>query len=115
MLVILQPNGIGCAGFYWKEEYVALLEKRAREADSGSHGDGVESSLKKVAGFWGDGDPKMGDTLVAALKEIEQVKQDRDMVAIVKDLVNLGKATCVLLLCILFVLLLSLFVELVKR
>jgi hypothetical protein len=55
---------------YWKEEYVALLEKRAREADSGSHGDGVESSLKKVASFGGDGDPKIGDTLAASLKEI---------------------------------------------
>lgn len=88
------------------------MGKRAREADSGSHGDGVDSRLKNVASFGGGADPKMGDTLATALNQIEQLKH-RDLVAIVKDLVNLAKAMCVMSLCILFVLLL--FVELVKR
>ena len=50
------------------------MEKRARETDSGSHGDGVNSRSKNVAGFGGGADPKMGDTLATALNEIEQLK-----------------------------------------
>ena len=103
----LQPNGIGCPFFYWKDEYVAYLEQLRREGklvdDSVNVKDtGVDSNINKAAILDTGGDSNIKDSIAGALTEI-------------KKLVGLCKVACLLLLCILFVLLLLLCAILVKN
>jgi len=92
----LQPNGIGCPFFYWKDEYVAYLEQLRREGklvdDSVNVrlGDGADSNINKAAMLDTGGDSNIKDSIAGALTEI-------------KKLVGLCKVACLLLLCILFV------------
>jgi len=103
----LQPNGIGCPFFYWKDEYVAYLEQLRREGklvdDSVNVKDtGADSNINKAAMLDTGGDSNIKDSIASALTEI-------------KKLVGLCKVACLLLLCILFVLLLLLCAILVKN
>jgi len=104
----LQPNGIECPFFYWKDEYVAYLEQLRREGklvdDSVNVrlGDGADSNINKAAMLDTGGDSNIKDSIAGALTEI-------------KKPVGLCKVACLLLLCILFVLLLLLCAILVKN
>ena len=103
----LQPNGIGCPFFYWKDEYVAYLEQLRREGklvdDSVNVKDnGADSNINKAAMLDTGGDSNIKDSIAGALTKI-------------KKLVGLCKVACLLLLCILFVLLLLLCAILVKN
>jgi hypothetical protein len=117
----LQPNGIGCTFFYWKDEYIAYLEQQRREGklvdDSVNVrlGDGVDSNINKATVVDIGGDSNIKDSIVGALTKIKKLKKDRAIEAILKDLVGLCKVACPLLLCILFVLLLLLCAILIKN
>ena len=110
----LQPNGIGCPFFYWKDEYVAYLEQLRREGklvdDSVNVKDtGADSNINKAAMLDTGGDSNIKDSIAGALTEIKK------LVGLCKVLVGLCKVACLLLLCILFVLLLLLCAILVKN
>jgi hypothetical protein len=77
----LQPNGIGCPFFYWKDEYVAYLEQQRREGklvdDSVNVrlGDGVDSNINKAAMVDIGGDSNIKDSIAGALTKIKKAEE----------------------------------------
>ena len=75
----LQPNGIGCPFFYWKDEYVAYLKQLRREGklvdDSVNVrlGDGADSNISKAAMLDTSGDSNIKDSIAGALTEIKKL------------------------------------------
>ncbi|CAL5016347.1 unnamed protein product [Urochloa decumbens] len=95
-----KQDGTGCPFWYWEEDY---LDKLARMRACKETGAGSENRVRRtrMQGDWSNSGSMV-------------VNKDADLVAIVKELVTFVKAMCLLLLCILFVLVLILVVQLIK-
>ena len=106
----LQPDGSGFPFFHWEDAYIDLLASKHKNR----HGDesrmygvnlGCMEQIKDAGAAWEEADGFNGNVWA---------KEHPGCVAIGKELVNLVKALCLICVCILFVSMLILLVQITK-
>ncbi|CAN6355819.1 unnamed protein product [Urochloa humidicola] len=104
-------DGSGCPFWYWKDEYISFLARRGRHVASEGVNNGVRSMQVAESSMDGTDSRMKGEI---GLSGTVSVKSESELLAICKEVVMFLKALCFLCVCMVFLMIVSVFVHLVK-